>query len=95
MDGVGDGAHPIASGKFGKNTWGAGTRMPRGSEEKGNWCLIQKVFISFCKHTPSKHILADMRPCEHSLCIADDFLLIGLVSPLDVTVTKTDAWGTF
>lgn len=76
--------HLVASGKSAENTWRAGTRMPRRSEEKGNWYLIQKVFISFCKHMPSDHTLLDVRLCEHTLCIAEDFLLIRLISPLDV-----------
>lgn len=74
------GHHPVASCEFCQNTWRAETRMPRGSVEKDNWHLLQKVFILSCKIIRSKHILVDTRPFELSLCTADDFLLIFLPS---------------
>lgn len=51
-------------------------------------------FISFCKHTWSKHSLVDMRPCALSLCTEDNFLLIGIISLLDIAdgISATKGW---
>lgn len=71
--------------------------MLRGSEEKDNWYLIEKVFISFCKHIWCNHILVDMRSCELSLCTASYFFLIGIISLLGgadgISATKGWCWG--
>ena len=58
--------------------------MPRGSEEKDNWYLIEKVFISFCKYIWCNHIFVDMRSCKLSLCMGYNFFLIEIISFLDV-----------
>lgn len=68
---------------FGQKMWKSATKMPRESEEKDNWYLIQKVFISFCRHLWHSHIFVDLKPCKPSLCTAY-FFLIGSISLLDV-----------